>query len=94
MERPVPDDYDSPWKEAIERYFDDFMRFYFPDAHAQIDWAQPLVFLDQELRAAIRDAELGKRVVDKLKDQPGRKVIFIIWAGAGNPFKKIGRAHV
>ena len=28
-----------------------------------------------------------QRVVDKLKDQPGRKVIFIIWAGAGNPFK-------
>ena len=26
-------------------------------------------------------------LIDKLKDQPGRKVIFIIWAGAGNPFK-------
>ena len=25
--------------------------------------------------------------IDKLKDQPGRKVIWIIWAGAGNPFK-------
>ncbi len=62
----MADDYDSPWKEAIERYFADFMAFYFPDAHAQIDWAQPLAFLDQELRAAMRDAELGKRVVDKL----------------------------
>ena len=28
----------------------------------------------------------GQRLIDKLKDQPGRKVIFIIWAG-GNPFK-------
>lgn len=65
-EHSVADDYDSPWKDAIERYFDDFMRFYFPDAHAQIDWTQPLVFLDQELRAAIRDAEIGKRVVDRL----------------------------
>lgn len=62
----LADDYDSPWKEAIERYFADFMAFYFPHAHAQIDWAQPLSFLDQELRAAMREAELGKRVVDKL----------------------------
>ncbi len=29
----------------------------------------------------------AQRIIDKLKDQPGRKVIFIIWAGAGNPFK-------
>ena len=25
-----------------------------------------------------------QRLVDKLKDQPGRKVILVIWAGAGN----------
>ena len=29
----------------------------------------------------------AQRLIDKLKDQPGRKVIFVIWAGAGNPFK-------
>ncbi|MBQ0930572.1 substrate-binding domain-containing protein [Ideonella alba] len=29
----------------------------------------------------------AQRLIDKLKDQPGRKVIFIIWAGSGNPFK-------
>ena len=28
----------------------------------------------------------GQRLIEKLKDIPGRKVIFIIWAG-GNPFK-------
>ena len=28
----------------------------------------------------------GQRLIDKLKDQPGRKVIFILWAG-GSPFK-------
>ena len=62
----MADDYDSPWKEAIERYFADFLHFYFPLAHAQIDWSQPYVFLDQELRAVVHDAELGKRFVDKL----------------------------
>ena len=29
----------------------------------------------------------AQRLIDNLKDKPGRKVIFIIWAGAGNPFK-------
>lgn len=62
----MADDYDSPWKEAIERYFADFMQFYFPAAHARIDWSQPYVFLDQELRAVTPDAEMGNRLVDKL----------------------------
>ncbi len=29
----------------------------------------------------------AQRLIDALKDKPGRKVIFIMWAGAGNPFK-------
>lgn len=29
----------------------------------------------------------AQRLIDRLKDQPGRKVIFVLWAGAGNPFK-------
>ena len=52
------DDYDSPWKEAVEHYF--------PEAYAEIDWSKEHVFLDQELRAVVQDAELGKRFVDKL----------------------------
>ena len=62
----MTDDYDSPWKEAVEHYFTEFLEFYFPDAHAQIDWSKEHVFLDQELRAVVQDAELGKRFVDKL----------------------------
>ena len=60
------DDYDSPWKDAIEHYFPEFMAFYFPDAYTEIDWTHAHVFLDQELRAVVQDAELGKRFVDKL----------------------------
>ena len=29
----------------------------------------------------------AQRLIDKLKGLPGRKVVFILWAGAGNPFK-------
>src|SRR3954470_2062746 len=30
-----------------------------------------------------------QRIVDALKDKPGRKVIFVIWAGANPPFAKL-----
>jgi hypothetical protein len=62
----IADDYDSPWKEAVEHYFPEFMEFYFPEAFTEIDWSKEQVFLDQELRAVVQDAELGKRFVDKL----------------------------
>jgi hypothetical protein len=60
------DDYDSPWKDALTRYFPEFMSFYFPQAHRQIDWAVPVVFLEQELAQVVRDGEMGCRRVDKL----------------------------
>ena len=63
---PEHDEYDSPWKEAVDNYFPEFMAFYFPDAYSQIDWTEEPIFWDQELRAVVRDAELGKRFVDKL----------------------------
>ena len=62
----MTDDYDSPWKEAVEHCLIDFMAFYFPEAYTQIDWTKEHVFLDQELRAIVQNAELGKRFVDKL----------------------------
>lgn len=62
----MSDDYDTPWKDALTRYFPEFMAFYFPDAYAQIDWAVPHTFLEQELAQVVRDGKLGKRRVDKL----------------------------
>ena len=64
--QPDRDDYDSPWKDAVERYFPQFMAFFFPEAHAAIDWTKGYVFLDKELHAVVKDAELGRRFVDKL----------------------------
>jgi hypothetical protein len=62
----TPDDYDSPWKTALVRYFPEFLAFYFPVAHQAIDWAQPHRFLEQELAQIVADAELGRRRVDGL----------------------------
>jgi len=63
---PSADDYDTPWKEAVSRYFPEFMAFYFPQAHAAIDWGRPYLFLDKELAQVAQDAELGKRLADQL----------------------------
>ncbi len=62
----IRDDYDSPWKDIIEDYFEDFVRFFFPNIHAEIDWSRGYEFLDQQLSQVVRDAELGKRLADKL----------------------------
>ena len=42
---------------------------------------------EEYLPAATSDfTAAAQRIIDKLKDQPGRKIVWIIWAG-GNPFK-------
>ena len=59
-------EFDSPWKDILQLYFEEFMLFFFPKAHREIDWMQQPEFLDKELQQVIRDAQLGKRLVDKL----------------------------
>ncbi len=59
-------DYDSPWKEALERYFEPFMAFFFPQAHREIDWAEGYRFLDKELQRISLRGATGPRRVDKL----------------------------
>ncbi|MHC5754062.1 MAG: RpnC/YadD family protein [Nostoc sp.] len=59
-------EFDSPWKQILQLYFEEFMLFFFPLAHGEIDWTQQPEFLDKELQQVVRDAELGRRLVDKL----------------------------
>jgi len=59
-------DFDSPWKDALEGYFEAFMLFFFPHIHAEIDWSKGYVFLDKEFQEIVRDAATGRRYVDKL----------------------------
>jgi hypothetical protein len=60
------DEMDSPWKEAIEQFLGDFLSFFFPVVHAVIDWSKSYVSLDKELHRIVRDADVGKRLADKL----------------------------
>ena len=59
-------DFDSPWKEAIEFFFEDFILFFFPRVHADIDWSRGVEFLDKELQQLVPESEHGLRIVDKL----------------------------
>lgn len=59
-------EYDSPWKEALEVYFEPFLVLLFPAVHAVIDWSRPYESLDQEFQQFVKDAEVGKRYTDKL----------------------------
>jgi hypothetical protein len=61
-----PDDYDSPWKEALDAYFRPFLALFLPAAHAEIDWSRGSELLDHELRQVVPKAALGKRRVDHL----------------------------
>jgi branched-chain amino acid transport system substrate-binding protein len=45
---------------------------------------------EEYLPAGTTDYTAGlQRIIDKLKDQPGKKYISVIWAGASPPFNKI-----
>jgi hypothetical protein len=59
-------DYDSPWKEALDRYFEACLALFFRQAHADIDWARGYEMLDKELQPIVRQAKHGRQYVDKL----------------------------
>ncbi len=59
-------EFDTPWKDILQDYFAEFMQFLFPQAYEEIEWTRTPEFLDKELQQVVRDAELGRRLVDKL----------------------------
>jgi len=68
MTQQHPDDFDSPWKEALEQALPEFLALFFPEAHAGIDWPRGYRFRDKELQQVVWDAELGRRYADKLAE--------------------------
>ena len=59
-------DYDSPWKEALDFFFEAFLELFFPQAYADIDSSRGWESLDKELQQIAPEAEIGRRSVDKL----------------------------
>ena len=60
------DDFDSPWKTLLERWFPAFVVWFFPSIAAEIDWGRGHVFLDKELQKISRRAKEKRRYADKL----------------------------
>ena len=58
-------DYDSPWKEARDGFFEPFLALLFPSVHAQIDWSRGHESLDKEFQQVVREAE---RIVARKKN--------------------------
>ena len=59
-------DFDTPWKDALDFFFEPFLELFFPEAHADIDWGRQYESLDKELQQIAPEAEIGRRYVDKL----------------------------
>ena len=47
--------YDIYWKDLISLMIEDFIAFFMPDLHPQIDYSVPPVFLEQELNKLLSD---------------------------------------
>ncbi|NOT61726.1 MAG: DUF4351 domain-containing protein [Acidobacteria bacterium] len=78
-------DYDSPWKDVLDLFFEAAVEFFFPAAHAQIDWLRGYEFLDKELQKITADAALGRRVADKLVK---------VWLKTGQEFRVLLHVEV
>jgi hypothetical protein len=92
-------DYDSPWKEALDRYFERCLAFFFPHIHADVDWSRGYEILDKELQPIVRRAERGRLYVDKLvkvwlKDGQERWILIHIEVQASREGEFPGRMHV
>ncbi len=59
-------DYDSAWKEVIEKIFEPFIEFFFPDIHRDIDFSKGIEILSSELRDIVPYGNVGKRYADEL----------------------------
>ena len=53
------------------------------------------VMHEEYLPAGTTDYTAGlQRVIDKLKDLPGRKMVWVVWAGANSPFNKFAEMEL
>ena len=59
-------DYDSPWKDILETYFQSALELCFPQIARQINWGKGVQLLSKEFQKIVRRSELGRRSVDVL----------------------------
>src|SRR3990167_6335509 len=58
--------FDTPWKDILDTYFQAFMTMCHPEAAQAINWSKGYEALDKELTSITKESERGTRIVDKL----------------------------
>jgi hypothetical protein len=59
-------DYDGLWKKLINELFEEFVLFFAPDLHEDIDFIKEPEFLQQELFQEIIQEKKGKQIADQI----------------------------
>lgn len=59
-------DQDGLWKKVIGELFEDFLLFFAPELHMQVDFSIKPDFLDKELFQEVTDKKKGRRFADRL----------------------------
>jgi len=74
-------DTDTPWKEIMDVYFEDFVAFCWPSKYSEIDWEKGYKSLDKEVKKITRNAPVGNRVADKVMEvwhKNGQKAAILV----------------
>lgn len=59
-------DYDGLWKKVIGELLEEFLQFFIPELHGEIDFEKEPEFLDKELYQEVIDEKKGRRYADRL----------------------------
>jgi hypothetical protein len=72
---------DGGWKQLIEDELEEFLRFFFPQVHAAIDFQYGCQSRDKELAKIMVGADVGNREADKLFEvqwrDGGRELVLV-----------------
>ena len=58
--------YDNLWKKVIMDLFEDFLYFFLPAFHEQVDFSRPIEFIQQELFKEIIIDRKGRKMADQI----------------------------
>src|SRR5260363_463248 len=85
-----PSHADEAWKDALDRYFPEFMQFFYAEIAHKIDWQAGHEMLDKELLALTTESMVGKRLVDqhiKVRFKEGQDGFVLLHVEAVRPLR-------
>ncbi|MGE8037179.1 hypothetical protein [Lysinibacillus sp. NPDC093692] len=57
---------DNLWKKLIADLFEDFLLFFLPELHAEVNFSKQVEFLQQELFKEIIEQRQGRKIADQI----------------------------